>query len=74
MERICCIVTKLTLFRGGYFMYVRRGGGWFKFAPTFYFPNMHVLSMKIGMDVFNHLRFQYLIEKISGKVLFGLFS
>ena len=58
---------------GGYFMYVRRGG-WGKFAPTLYFPNMHVMSMKIGMDVFNHLHFQYLIEKISGKVHFSLFS
>ena len=64
----------LTLFwGGGYFMYVRRLG-WGKFAPTFYFHDMHVLSMKIGMDVFNHLHFQYLIEKISGKVLFSLFS
>ena len=41
---------------GGVF-HVRSPGGGGKFAPTFYFLIMHVMSMKIGMDVFHYLLF-----------------
>ena len=64
--------------RGGGVFYVRSlgggGGEGGKFVPTFYFLIMHVMSLKIGLNVFNHVHLLSLIKEISGKVHFCPFS